>query len=198
MIVRIERHKTVETIAVVYAGPELAKQMGRFAFARWQPQHKAFWVEEQHIETMTRALERDGINVIDDRHRDQPEKFSGPLPECQSCGMPASRKASMTLNRCPSCGDVWHPVVYQAPGPATTRVDCPGCGRRQQAGFAFCGECGHKMPPPPPPGAKPVDLVLPHRRPDQDPLPDPRSFAECIDELPLPIPDEEPERERYP
>lgn len=200
VIVRIAKHKTVPAIAVVTAGPELAAEMGRFAFARWQPQHKAFWVEEQHLETMTRVLTRDGHTVIDERHRGEEEKFSGALPECRSCGTPASRKAALTLNRCRNCGDAWHPVQYEDPGSAASmRVECPGCGRRQPGGFTFCGECGHTLPAPRAAAAKPVDLVLPGRDPDQEPLPDPRSLADCIDELALPMPDlEEPERERYP
>lgn len=196
MIVRIAKHKTVPTIAVVTAGPELAAEMGRFAFARWQPQHKAFWVEEQHLETMTRILQRDGHTIIDDRHQGAEEKFTGPLPECRSCGAPASRKAALTLNRCPSCGDVWHPVEYQAPGSAfTVRGTCTACGRVQAGVAPYCGNCGAQMPPPPAPGPRPIDL--PGRPANQDPIP----VAQCVDELPLPMTvdaEEERDREWYP
>lgn len=206
MIVRIAKHKTVPTIAVVTAGPELAAEMGRFAFARWQAQHKAFWVEEQHLETMTRILSRDGHTVIDERHTGTEEKFSGPLPECRSCGAPASRKASLTLNGCTACGDVWHPVQYQAPGSVSTRAECPACSHRQGAGANFCGNCRAKMPPWPPPLVgdavdKHVALAAAaaaHRTVLQDPLP----IGQAIADLALPPmtvdAEEEADREWYP
>lgn len=201
MIVRIAKHKTVPTIAVVTAGPELAAEMGRFAFARWQPQHKAFWVEEQHLDTMTRTLARDGHTVIDERHTGTEEKFTGPLPECRSCGAPASRKAALTLNGCTACGDVWHPVEYQAPGSVSTRVECPACGQRQPAGQGFCGNCRIAMPPWPPADVDTHVALAAKSSARRTVLQDPLPIGAAMDELGLPMSvdaEEESDREWYP
>lgn len=200
MIIRIENHPSDRDFLLAHTPPDLAHAMGRFAAARFVPKLKAYVIRAEHLDQLRLFARHEGASVLDERDTSSAEKFSGPLPECRSCGQPASRKAALTLNRCQACGDAWHPVVFQDPGSAASmRVDCPGCGRRQQGGFAFCGECGAAMPVPV--GAGPRAVDLPGRPVDQDPLPDPRSFADCIEELALPMTvdgEEVSDREWYP
>lgn len=197
MIIRIENHPSDRDFLVAHTPPDFAHNMGRFAAARFSQKLKGYVIAAEHLDQLRTFARHEGASILDERDRGAgQEKHSGPLPECRSCGTPASRKASLTLNRCRACGDVWHPVQYEAPGSAASmRVDCPACGRRQHGAFPYCGECGAPLPAPTPVSTRSIDL--PGRPANQDPLDDPRSFAECIDELPLDIP-EETERERYP
>lgn len=209
MIVRINQHKNVQAIAVITAGPELAPTMGKFEFARWQPQHKAYWVEVQHLPTMTRVLEQAGHTVIDDRLADTVKTYAGPLPECASCGQPASRTGDRVLQRCPRCGASWRSAIQDPVASAMRlRVPCPACSAAQKPGFPRCGQCGATMPPWPPPKAAEVSTdehvvrsaaAAAARASTAEPVPLGQTVAD-LDLKPPPDPDddEEPERERYP
>jgi len=191
MIIRLENHPNDPDTLVAYTPPEMAHAMGRLGFARRSPKLNGYLIPAKYLDQLRTFARAEDAQVVDERDRGGEEKFSGPLPECRSCGMPAPRKASMTLTRCQSCGDAWHPVVFETPGvTAAPRLQCAGCGRRQQHGFAFCGECGARMPDLPAPAPRPVDLPVPGRAANQDPIP----VAQTIAELDL----EEPQRERYP
>lgn len=196
MIVTVTAHKTVDEIAVVSAGPELADTMGKFEFARWQQQHKAYWVEVKHLAKLTEQLDRLGHTVVDNRRRGSGEAlYVGPLPECSSCGAPASRRADRTLRRCPSCGAPWRSVLHNDAGSGgiAPPEQCTGCAHKQRPGGVYCGQCGAPMPPPATGAPRPV-LAHIDRPPVQDPIP----VGECIPAHLVPDVEEEPERERYP
>lgn len=200
MIIRLTAHKTSQDVVVVHAGPELAEFMGRFGFARWQPAAKAYWVEVAHLDTFRRDADRQGHTLVDDRAKGaEPERFVGPLPECSACGQPASRKAAEALERCPGCGAAWRPVVHdpEVGGLAAPRVECEICGRRQKAGFAYCGGCG--APAKTAPGGAPRPVI-----PDagRERLEHPVTVGQVIDEAQLDLdqaddgpPDDDDERD---
>lgn len=193
MIIRIETHPSDRDFLVAHTPPDFAHHMGRFAAARFSQKLKGYVINAELLDQLRTFARHEGASILDERDRGAAEKFAGPLPECRSCGQPSSRKASLALNRCTNCGDVWHPVVYEAPGSASTRLECTSCGRRQQLGGRFCGNCGADMPAAPPPAPRPIEI--PNRPHNQDPLPIGQVLAEqgLIPDL-----DEEPERERYP
>lgn len=194
MIVTVTAHKTVDEIAVVSAGPELADTMGRFEFARWQAAHKAYWVETKHLPKLTEQLDRLGHTVVDQRRSSSDVVYSGPLPECASCRAPASRRGDRTLRRCTNCGAPWRSLVFDGPGSAvSTSQRCGACSHSQRAGANFCGQCGAQMPAPV--GGAPRPAIAHVERP---PLQDPLPVGECIPEHLVPDVEEEHERERYP
>lgn len=195
MIVTVTAHKTVDNIAVITAGPELADTMGRFEFARWQAQHKAYWVETKHLEAMTRQLDRLGHTVIDNRRSSTDVVYSGPLPECASCGAPAARRADRVLRRCTNCGAPWRSAIYDGPGAAGHGlIACTACAHKQRPGTNYCGQCGAQMPPPA--GGAPRPAIAHVERP---PLQDPLPVGACIPEhLAVDDTEEEPDREWYP
>lgn len=161
MIVKITAHRTSTDVVVVHAGPELAEFMGAFPAARWQPAAKAYWLPVEQLDAFGRYARIKDHVLVDDRAKGPAEKFTGPLPECTACGQAAGRAQALALNRCPRCGAVWRPVTHTDAGPVATRVECPGCGRRQHVGFAFCGGCGAPMPSAPAPGPRPPHVPRP-------------------------------------
>lgn len=166
MILRLTQHRTSQDVVVVHAGPELAEFMGRFAPARWQASSKAYWVEAQHLGGLFRLAEIEGHTIVDDRRKGaEPEKFTGPLPECSECGFAATRQRSLALQRCPGCGVVWRPRTHQpgTSGPVAARVDCVTCGRSERVGLGFCGGCGTPLPAPVC-APRPAELAAPVRR----------------------------------
>lgn len=198
MIVTVTAHKTMDEIAVVSAGPELADTMGKFEFARWQQQHKAYWVENKHLGKLTEQLDRLGHTVVDQRRGNDEALYSGPLPECSSCGTPAGRRADRVLRRCTNCGAPWRSIVFDGPGSATSLdVRCPGCSHKQRAGGTYCGQCGALMPPPEGGAPRPA-IAHVERPPLQDPLPVAATIPEHLAAGVAAHTDEEPERERYP
>lgn len=165
MILRLTAHRTSRDVVVVHAGPELADFMGAFPAARWQPQAKAYWLPVEQLDAFGRYARIKDHTVVDDRAKGaEAEKFTGPLPECSACGQPASRQTSLALTRCPACGAPWRPHVADAPTAATgwaPKVECVSCGRKQRAGWGFCGGCGTVMPAPEPPGPRPESVPRP-------------------------------------
>lgn len=179
MIIKIGAHRTSANVVVVHANAELAEFMGTFSPARWQTAAKVYWLEATHLDAFTRHAERSGHTVVDDRAKGPvAEKFTGPLPECSACGQPASRSAALALQRCPACGAVSRPTVVESPERSgwTPKVDCPACGGRQRAGWAFCGRCGATMPPAEPSGPRPPDVPRPK-------LEEPALFADEVAEV---------------
>lgn len=172
MIVRITTHGRTKGVVLVHTPPDLAHAMGLFQPARWSPKANAYLLGEEHLGAFRRHLGRHDAQVVDERSDgvDDVEKFAGPLPECSACGQAATRQQALALNRCPGCGAAWRPVVHQLTGPAATYVvECPVCGRRQRAGFAFCGGCGAPAEPPPPAAPRPL-LPEPERARLEDPV----------------------------
>ena len=186
-IIEIRRHSTVETIGVVAIPVELAHDMGRFGFAKWHAHSKAYWVEDKHLSKLTDWMEREGHTILDLRHQAAEERYSGPLPECRSCGQPAKRSTSLALTRCPACGDKWDPVVHlsadQVARAAVTR-DCTSCGKPQHGAFAYCGRCGAEMPPMAASTPSAEDREAAHRRAasNREPLQDPLQLGDLIPE----------------
>lgn len=180
MIIRFTAHRTNADVVVVHAGPELAEFMGAFPAARWQPKSKTYWLPTEQLDIVGRHAARCGHILVDDRKEpDEPERFTGPLPECSACGQPASRKAALSLSRCPACGPAWRPVVADAPTSSTgwtPKVECATCGRKQRAGWAFCGGCGTPAPPPGPPGPRPEHVERPK-------LAEPALFGDVAEEV---------------
>lgn len=185
MIVKITAHKTSPNVVVVHAGPDLAEFMGAFPGARWQDKPKAYWLPTEQLETFARHVARCGHHLVDERSSGaEPEKFTGPLPECTACGQPASRSAALALTRCPACGAPWRPMVAESPaatGAWSPKVDCAACGRRQRIGWAFCGGCGAVMPPAGAPGPRPDTVDRPViERPR---LEEPALFGDLVGEV---------------
>lgn len=145
MIVRITTH-TTRGVLVAHTPPAMAELMGKFEPARRSAESGGYLLPAKMLEQFLRFLDFHDVAHVDERTEAKPEveKFVGPLPECAECGQPASRQAALSLNRCPACGAVWRPVVHnpEQGGLVAPRVECPVCGRRQKAGFAFCGGCG--------------------------------------------------------
>lgn len=203
MIVTVTAHKTVEEIAVISAGPELADTMGKFEFARWQQAHKVYWVETKHLETMTRQLDKLGHTVVDQRRANTDVLYTGPLPECASCGAAASRRGDRVLRRCTNCGAPWRSTIYDGPGAAVQPMAaCTACAHKQRPGANFCGQCGAQMPEPEGGAPRPA-IAHVERPPLQDPLPVAAAIPEHIQaELDARAyraePEEEPDREWYP
>lgn len=205
MILRIENHPTDGEYLVLHTPPEFAHAMGRFAAARRSRKLNAYVIRADLLDQLRTFARHENASILDERDRGE-EAFSGPLPECRSCGMPARRKASQMLNRCVWCGDAWHPVIVETPGFTTVlRHQCEACGHRQGVAGRFCGDCGAQMPLWPPP-----DLAQRHAaehakaaaaRARQDPLPIGNLLGGVLPPRPAFIddtPEEEPERERYP
>lgn len=181
MIVRITSHPRDDELVLVHTPPELAHDvMGPFQPARWSKTAGAYLLRTEHLETFRRHLARHDVHLADERGaKDEREKFSGPLPECSACGQPASRSAALALTRCPACGAAWRPVVVDAPTSSTgwaPKVECATCGRKQRAGWAFCGGCGTPMPPPGPPGPRPEHVERPK-------LAEPALFGDVAEEV---------------
>lgn len=179
MIIRLTAHRTSAEIVVVHAGPELADFMGAFPAARWQANAKAYWLPVEQLDAFGRYARIKDHVLVDERGKgDEPEKFTGPLPECSACGQPAGRQAALALVRCPACGAAWRPVVAEAPDRSgwTPKVECEACGGRQRAGWAYCGRCGADMPAAPPPGLRPPDVPRPK-------LGEPALFGDLVDDV---------------
>ena len=179
MIIRLTAHRSSQDVVVVHAGPDLADFMGRFAFARWQSQAKAYWVEITHLSTFWREAERCGHTLVDDRAKSpEAEKFSGPLPECGNpeCRLPALRKVSDVMKFCPACGADWAPTIPAfTPAGLAVRGECADCGRTQAGGFTRCSACGGL-----------IVQVVTGKRPDHVPRPkltEPTLFADAAAEL---------------
>jgi len=199
MIIRIENHPTERDYLLAFTPPEMAHTMGRFGAANRSKKLNAYVVRAEHLDQLRTFARHEGASVLDERDAPDVKKYSGPLPECRSCGAPASRKASMALNGCTKCGDVWHPVAYEAPGSVNTRVECRVCGHRQGIGGRFCGNCRAAMPPWPPPGDVDAHVALARKAAGgRDVLQDPLPVGQAIAELELDHHEEEPQRERYP
>lgn len=166
MIVRITSHPKLPRMTLVHTPPDLAHDvMGPYQPARWSPAHRAYLLGEESLEQFERHLARHGVHLVDERRgAGEPEKFTGPLPECSACGQPASRQAALALTRCPACGAAWRPVVADTPatgGGWTPHVECATCGRRQRDGWRFCGGCGAEMPPATGRGPRPAHVERP-------------------------------------
>lgn len=182
MILRLTAHRTSTEIAVVHAGPELGEFMGAFPAARWQPTAKAYWLPVEQLDAFGRYARIKGHVLVDDRKEaDEAEKFTGPLPECASCGQVAPRRAALTLKFCGACGQEWSPVTpsYRGVDAATPRSACTVCEREQPGAFPFCTACGGR-----------VVRVATGKRPDHVPRPkltEPKLFgevaAEVVDQL---------------
>lgn len=166
MIVRITKHKTDPDLVLAHTPPDLAHDvMGPYGPARYSKEARAYLLRVEHLEQFRGHLARHDVLMVDERAKGaEPEKFTGPLPECSACGQPASRQAALALNRCPACGAVWRPVVADSPaatGAWSPKVECEACGRRQRVGWAFCGGCGAPAPVPGPPGPRPDTVGRP-------------------------------------
>lgn len=108
----MQAHKRHERVVTVHTPFELKSMMGGFEPARWDPDGRCYLLEIEHVEAFVRFVRiHGGHQVLDDRPRDGGVAL-GPLPECSSCGQPASRKVALTLSKCPGCGDWWRPVVF--------------------------------------------------------------------------------------
>jgi hypothetical protein len=181
MIVRITKHRTDPDLVLAHTPPDLAASvMGPYGPARYSKALRAYLLRAEHIEQFRGHLARHDVLLVDERKADDgAEKFTGPLPECSACGQPASRQAALSLNRCPACGAAWRPVVVDTPaatGSWTPKVDCEVCGRRQRAGWAYCGGCGAPAEPLGAPGPRPEHVVRPR-------LAEPALFGDVADEV---------------
>lgn len=83
--------------------------------------------------------------------------YTGPLPECQSCGQPASRGAQSV--RCGNCGARWVPTVFRAAQTDSRYVVCPSCYQQTQPGMRHCARCGKPLAAPVP-GTGPLSRRL--------------------------------------
>lgn len=147
MIVRITNHPRQVGIVLVHTPPELAHDvMGPFQPARWSKPTGAYLLGVEHLDTFARHLARHDVHLVDERDTasgDGREKFTGPLPECASCGQPARRGDPFAF--CPACGRPWQPANHSRADPVATHAQCASCDRHQAGGFTHCSACGGLM-----------------------------------------------------
>lgn len=183
MIIRIRRHPAHPATVILGCGADANALMGRFGPARLSPADHGYLLAEAAVPDLLRFLTHHDVTAIDERGEAPDEsrpKFTGPLPECEACGQPASRQAAATLRVCPACGAPWRAAVLSAAHTPTVAVAgvCGACGRRQRGAFRYCGDCGAPMPAPAPAGSPPTGFERPvFERPAGDPM----LFGEAIE-----------------
>jgi len=172
MIARIKKHQRHNGILLIDVPVELNDVMGRFGPARLSIEDRAYLVETEHFDTLSRHLARHNCQIVDERAKTSNNPSPNPLPECVNCGQPAKRDNPPAY--CPACGDAWQPLYVTGTTHDWRRqASCPACHVSQPDGFPRCGACGAHMPPPRPLARPSVN------RPN---LPDPMPFSETIDE----------------
>lgn len=113
VIIRLHKHKRHEDVVAAVVPYDLNMMMRRFEGAQWDGDSKVYLFESHLVEAFLRFVKAHGNHhVLDDRPRENLGRAE-PLPECGSCGQPASRQAAVQLIACPGCGQPWVPRVFR-------------------------------------------------------------------------------------
>lgn len=157
-IVRLRPHP-VSGIVLIDVPRDLNELMGSFGPAVLSVDSKGYLCAETELETFaTFAAARD-LLIVDERPTNRPRQQ---LVECARCHTAA--RPTEVPDYCPECGAVFVPATPDESdaGPfRTPQRKCPGCGRNQPRGRAYCSGCGKRLTNGPARLADSLDDVLP-------------------------------------
>lgn len=140
----LHAHPSDPDILVLKTPHELASEMGRAAFARYDADMRAYLLHIDHLDALRKFAKMVNLYLIDQRQAPPGEQTRA--PECKHCGQPAALMSQP--NRCPACGKPWDPVFVGSDNPLSPlKKACVRCDHRQLRSFAYCSQCGEVMPP---------------------------------------------------
>lgn len=139
MIATIRRHPRLAGVIVLDVdGRECNALIGRFGPARLSEGDRGYLVGAEHTAKLIAFLTREGVQVVDDRSRDQGAGPSvgpaTPLPECAACGLPRRRRRQVAGEwveldppaSCVGCGAPWTDAAdVGPPGAGVFKIDRP-------------------------------------------------------------------------